>query len=67
MNSLESYIEQNGLDATEVMNALQTRAPLGTCSDNCVWPSDVVTAGAAVFWVHSHKDFFTRVSRKQKK
>jgi hypothetical protein len=43
MNSLQSYIEQNGMDPAEVMNALQTMAPLGTCSDNAVTPADVVT------------------------
>ena len=67
MNSLEAYIEQNGMDPIEVMNALQTMAPVGTCSDNCLTPADVVTAGAAVFWVHTHKELFTRISRKQRK
>ena len=67
MNSLEAYIDQHGMDPTEVMNVLQTMAPLGTCSDNCVTPADVVTAGSAVFWVHTHKELFTRISRKPKK
>jgi len=67
MNSLEAYIEQNGMDPIEVMNALQTMAPVGTCSDNCLTPADVVTAGAAVFWVHTHKERFTRISRKRTK
>jgi hypothetical protein len=66
MNSLESYIEQNGMDPAEVMNALQTMAPLGTCSDNAVTPADVGTAGAAVFWVHTHRELFTRISRNRK-
>ena len=64
MNTLESYVAGNGLDPAEVMNALQTLAPFGTCSDNCVTLADVRTAGAAVFWVHTHKQLFTRVSRK---
>lgn len=68
MNSLESYIETFGLDPLEVMNVLQAKAPAGTISDNCVDPSEVANAGAAVFWVHQNRHIFqARVSRKTKR
>lgn len=67
MNTLESYIETFGLDPVEVMNALQSKAPAGTISDNAVTPADVSNAGAAVFWVHNNRHSFrARVSRKKK-
>lgn len=64
MNSLEAYIDAMGLDPIAVMNALQTQAPVGICSDLAVTPEDVGTPGAATAWVHEHLGQFVFDARK---
>lgn len=45
MNTLELYINKNGLDETETMNWLLER---GLISDLCIRPADVYEADRAV-------------------
>ena len=44
-NQLEIFLENNQMDATSAMNALQDA---GIISDNCIAPGDVANCKAAI-------------------
>jgi hypothetical protein len=49
--TLQAYIEAEGYDVVEVMNALQDH---GVISDNCEHVAEVGNGGIAVWWLEAN-------------